>query len=235
MFTLKKSAHKEERLIPNLSWEADIVLNERTSRRLAWRVASGAIAMAFTMALAVVLLLPLKQVVPYVVEVDKLTGETNVVSSAKEFVTTTALSDKHWLKSFVIARERYKYVLLQHDYDTVKSLAGDKVWQTYFKQYDGADSQEKKLADRVEKIPTILSIVLHGDGVATVRYEVRTLDSDKPQATVSRNVATVRYSYRQQIGKKEADMVDNPLGFTAEAYQTDPEFVTAAPDQKVAK
>ncbi|WP_292938089.1 type IV secretion system protein [Noviherbaspirillum sp.] len=236
MFKSKKRQSKEEDFVPNLSWEADLVLNERASRLVAWRIAACAIAMAFAMAIALIFLIPLKQVAPYVVAVDKMTGEANVVSPVKEFVTTSAMNDKYWLKRFVIARERYKYPILQYDYDTVKALAGEKVWQAYSALWEGSDGLDKKLTDRVEIIPTVLSVTLNSNNIATVRYELRTRDARKPsEAPVTRFVATLRYSYALQMMKKESELIENPLGFTVDAYQSDPELTNSVSESKVTK
>src|SRR4051812_3503911 len=78
MFGMKKSMQGEEREISGLSWEADIVLNERRSRLIAWRIASVAVVLVVLMVISLMLLIPLKQVVPYVVTVDRLTGESSI-------------------------------------------------------------------------------------------------------------------------------------------------------------
>jgi type IV secretion system protein VirB8 len=231
----RKSVKPEEKPIPNLSWEADIVLNERLSRVLAWRVATAAIVMAFMMGIAIALLIPLKQVVPYVVTVDKMTGESTITPTARDFVSSSSLNDKHWIKSFLIARERYNFKLLQHDYDTVRALAGDKPWASYARLYDGDSGLDKKLLENTEITPTILSISLTSGGIATVRYELKTKEVRLTDPTTSRRIATLRYSYKPQGAKREAELIDNPLGFTVEAYQTDPEFVTETPAAGAAK
>jgi type IV secretion system protein VirB8 len=231
----RKTVQNEETLASGLSWEADIVLNERTSRLLAWKVAACAGATACLMAVALILLIPLKQVIPYVVEIDKLTGESSIVGSARDYVSPSALNDKHWIKTFVLSRERYSYPLLQHDYDTVHLLAADAAWKTYAKLFEGDDAMDKKFGKKVEIIPTILSITLNQPGIATVRYELnRKNEVGEPQIT--RRVATLRYSFKQQLSKREFDVIDNPLGFSVDGYQTDPEFMSAPPaEQKGAK
>lgn len=236
MFTRKKAAPKDEKQLPNLSWEADIVLNERMSRVVAWRVATAAITMALLMGVSLILLVPLKQVVPYVVTVDKLTGEANIATSTKQFVSSSELNDKHWIKSFVIARERYSYKLLQHDYDTVRLLAGDKPWQSYARLFDGDNALDKKLGENGEITPTILSITVSEGGLATVRYELRSKDPHaNNDGVVTRRVATLRYVYKTQSSKREFELIDNPLGFAVEGYQTDPEFVNTTADNGGAK
>lgn len=230
MFGNKSGQHAEKQL-SNLSWEADIVLNERKSRIVAWRVAAASIVMAIIMGIALVLLIPLKQVVPYVVTVDKLSGESSIAQTADDFVRSSALNDKHWVKQFLISRERYSFKLLQHDYDTVKSLAGDQPWLSYVKLYDGDAALDKKYGENTEIVPSILSITLSEKGFATVRYELKTKESrSAAEPTVTRRIATMRYAYKPQGARKEFELIDNPLGFTVEAYQTDPEFVNVGTD-----
>lgn len=210
----------------DLSWEADIVLNLRRSQLTAWRVAFGSLTLTGLLAIALMLLLPLHKVVPYVVMVDKLTGEASVVSTAKDFVSASALNDKHWVKQFVISRERYNYRLLQHDYDNVKRLAGNSPWAAYDRLFQGDGALDKKLGENVEITPVVLSITLGEGGLATVRYELRTRDlrGAGGDAAVTRRVATVRYAYELKANVKEAEAIENPLGFTVTAYQTDPEL-----------
>ena len=226
MFRRKAVPEGAAREISALSWEADIVLNERRSRLVAWRVASVALGLVVLMMISLMLLLPLKQVVPYVVTVDRLTGESSITSTAKDFVSSSTLNDKHWIKSFVIARERYQFQLLQHDYDQVKVLAGDGPWSAYAKLYEGANSRDTVLGESTEIIPTVLSIALGGNGTATVRYELRTRRMQgTAEPALTRHVATLRYSYKPQASRREFELIDNPLGFSVDGYQTDPEFI----------
>jgi type IV secretion system protein VirB8 len=226
MFRFKRAPAGEAREVENLSWEADIVINERRSRLIAWRVAVISMVLVMLMVVSLMLLIPLKQVVPYVVTVDRLTGESSITSSGKDFVANSTLNDKHWIKTFVIARERYNYQLLQHDYDVVKALAGDATWGNYAKLYEGSNARDKVLAESTEIQPTVLSITLHSNGTATVRYELRTRNlRANEDAVLTRHVATLRYRYQAQSGKREFEMIENPLGFTVDGYQTDPEFI----------
>jgi type IV secretion system protein VirB8 len=209
-----------------LDWETDIVLNLRRSQRNAWRIASAGLALSALLIVALILLLPLRKVVPYVVMVDKLTGEANVVQTAQDFVLTSALNDKHWVKQFVISRERYNFRLLQHDYDNVRRMAGNSPWSAYDRLFQGEGALDKKHGENVEITPTVLSITLADGGLATVRYELRTRDlraSSEP--TVARRVATVRYAYEVKANVRESEAIENPLGFTVTGYQTDPELV----------
>lgn len=216
--------HRDKQLT-DLSWEADVVLNARKSKAIAWRIAGAAAAVGLVQAAALVMLVPLHSVVPVVVMVDKLTGEAQVVPSGQEYVTTSNLSDKHWIQNFLVARERYVYRFIQFDYDTVKKLAGNQTWSNYTPLFEGNEALDRKLKDDVEIIPTVLSITLTGNGMATVRYELKTKDyRTTAPPVVTRRVATLRYEYQARNLTLEKDAIANPLGFTVTAYQTDPEL-----------
>jgi len=220
-------AQAESKTPPKLSWEEDVVLHERQSRILAWRVATAAGALLVVMTICLALLIPLKQAIPYVITVDRQTGEAQLASTAPKFIGESDLTHKYWIREYVIARERYIYKLLQHDYDTVRVLADAPLWKDYSALFTGANAIDKKVGDSIEAIPNILSIVLHADNTATVRYDLLKRDTKQgTQSSTSRRIATLKFTYQAKTLVKEADLIANPLGFTVVAYHTDQEYVT---------
>lgn len=219
-----ESAESTEKPLRNLDWEVELAVACRRSEKVAWRVAGGFAVLSLSLAAAVMLMTPLRQVVPYVVTVDKLTGESSVVSTDAA-VSATPMSDKHWLKRFVVARERYSYAIVQQDYLTVRRLAADGPWSTYARMFEGESNLDKRYGENVTIIPTVLSVTLHGGGLATVRYELT--HTDRRLVTppvVSRHAATIRYAYTKRV-MVEAEAIENPLGFQVSGYQSDPELV----------
>ena len=210
----------------NLNWEVDIVRNERQSRRLAWRLFIAVTGVCALQAAALTMLIPLHRVVPYVVEHDRTSGETKVVST-DDVIRSNQMLDKSWVKTFVVARERYSYAIVQQDYLTVRRLAGNGPWATYARQFDGDSSLDKVYGEHIEVIPRILSITISEGSLATVRYELSRTDrrlTNPPEVT--RRVATLRYAYGKRI-MQEAEAIENPLGFSVSGYQTDAELVEA--------
>jgi len=215
---------------PQLSWEEDVVVLERQSRILAWRVAAAAGALLVVMTICLALLIPLKQAIPYVITVDKQTGEAQLASTGPKFVGESDLTHKYWIREYVVSRERYIYKLLQQDYDTVRVLADGPLWKEYSAQFNGANALDKKIGDSIEVIPSILSIVLHADNTATVRYDLVKRDTKQGSlSSTSRRIATLKFTYQAKTLVKEADLIANPLGFTVVAYHTDQEYVTESP------
>ena len=128
----KKMTETPESIDPrlnNLTWEFSIVDASKRSEKRAWLVAKASFVLAFLAILGFVLSMPFRQVVTRVVEIDKLTGESGVVGDLPAYVATrNDINDKHWIKQFVIAHERYVSKILQRDFDTVKIIASEPVY-----------------------------------------------------------------------------------------------------------
>lgn len=216
----------------NLSWEASELQRSLKSEKLAWILGKIAIAVTVLVVIAFAATLPMRKVETRVVVVDKATGETTLAADIPSYVADrNDINDKHWIKRFVIARERYSYNILQADYDLVKRLAGDEVWNKYSKLWVGENSMQKKYAQNIEFVPTILSVTLPSPNIATVRYEVKETDlrnvsSGTYEPKVTRYVATLEYHYiPTPKNTPESEAIENPLGFAVTGYQVDPEIV----------
>lgn len=230
----KENTKKRGAITPNddlrgIAWEAELNATLRNSLKrhatLNYVLALAVVALT----IALVVLMPLKQLVPYVVRVDNLTGATSIGQTVQDYVAESELADKHWVKNFVIARERYNYRFLQQDYDTVKSLAGDIPWKQYSELFSGPKSLDRQFGENVLFTPEIVSITLTenaGQKFATVRLTVQQRDfrTESMLRTVHK-VATIRYEYKPRLFISEQDAIENPFGFTVLGYQTDNEFI----------
>lgn len=232
----KENTENRRGVTPNdnlrgIEWEAELAENLRRSSRRATGLNYVLMVLVALLVVSLVALLPLKQTIPYVVRVDALTGATEIGQTVKDYVSESELNDKHWVKEFVVSRERYNYRLLQHDYNIVKFLAGDVSWKQYDELFSGTNSLDRQYGENVQNTPSIVSITLTKNGdqkFATVRLTVeqRDMRSEGKTRTLHK-VATLRYEYKQRLFVREADAIENPFGFTVLAYQTDNEFVGA--------
>lgn len=233
---MRKENTKERGVTPNdnlrgIEWEAELNENLRKSVRRQSILNYIQAALNIALVVGIVTMLPLKQTVPYIVRVDTLTGATEIGQTVKDYVAESELADKHWVKNFVVARERYNYRLLQHDYDTVKSLAGDVPWKEYSELFSGPKALDRQLGENVQFTPEIISITLTenaGQKFATVRLKVeqRDMRTESMQRTIHK-VATLRYEYKPSLFTSERAAIENPFGFTVLGYQTDSEFTGA--------
>jgi type IV secretion system protein VirB8 len=206
-------------------------LRERSERR-SWYVAYAASGVAVLCAAGLAVMAPFYRVVPLPIEVNQLTGESQVIDvlDAKH-VHTSEIQDKHWVDAYVRSRERYDWGLLQLDYDRVLTMSDDVVARDYKQLYAGPDALDKHLGANTERRIRILSTTLPpGEpGRAVIHIERTTLkggtDSGEPP---ERFVVTLAYTYKPPVFGRERDAIDNPFGFKVTAYSRDPEYTPTA-------
>src|SRR5882672_3328053 len=106
------------------SWDADRVAMQRRSARQAWWVAGAGWICTLMLGLAIMLLMPLKRVEPFVIRVDNTTGLVDVVpvyvgnSPMPEAVT------RYFLDHYVTVCERFNFATAESDYEECASFHG---------------------------------------------------------------------------------------------------------------
>lgn len=210
------------------SWEHDRELGRERSERRAWWAASVAMVYATFVTIALVVLIPLKQTMPYVLSVEKATGNVEVLAVADaRTVGYQELIDKHWAERYVVARESYLWRLLQHDYDTVLSMSADDVGRDYARLYDGPQARDKKFGPdtemRIEIISVTLSPETTGRAVVRFRKTIRRQETENVEPPQS-FVATMAYEYRPSMLGKVRQLTQNPMGYRVTAYRIDTEL-----------
>lgn len=218
----------------NRRWEVDRAAMLAASERRAWIVAATGVALAVIAVAAVLVQVPLRQVVQVPIVVDRVTGETTIQQRlAVETVPMLEALDKHNLAVFVRAREGYSWWWLQRDYDQVARMAVPAVFAAYERLFQGDTALQKRLSGSEEWRVQIVSVRLapagrRGNrGEATVTYDkvVRLKDRNLPDVT-TRHVASVVYEYQPKVLAREKDRLENPFGFVVTAYRSDPEITT---------
>ncbi|AWV04764.1 MULTISPECIES: virB8 family protein [Burkholderia] len=206
-------------------------LQERSERR-AWYVAYAAVGVAVFCAIALAVMVPFYRVVPLPIEVDRLTGESQVIDVLDaRHVHTKEIQDKHWVENYVRARERYDWGLLQMDYDSVLAMSDDAVARDYRGIYSGPDALDQQLGAGIERRVRILSITLQPDepGHAVVHLERTSFKNGEAHAErAQRFVITLAYTYRPPVFTRESVAIANPFGFKVTAYSRDVEYTPPA-------
>jgi type IV secretion system protein VirB8 len=205
-------------------------MQERSERR-AWQVAKVASVIAVACAVAFASMVPFYRVIPLPIEVDRLTGDAEVIDVLDaRHVRLTELVDKHWLTSYVQTRERYFWPFLQMDYDAVRTMSDGRAERDYDAIYAGPDALDKVLGPNIERRIRILSTSLPpGEpGRAVVRFMRTTVDHrqvEKPECFL----ATIAYQYKPKVLQREQEGTLNPLGFKVTAYSRDADYGICQP------
>jgi type IV secretion system protein VirB8 len=211
-------------------WEADRLSRIEKSERRAWYVAGCSCLVTAIAVAAVIAMMPLKRVVPFVYAIDRQTGQLTVMDAAnqRQVIGNQDLLDKHFAQNYVISRESYDWKLLQTDYDDTVAFSAPAVARRYAARFDGASAVNKVWGPNIERRVRVTSIQLAPDAIgkkAVVRYNVqqRDLRSNTLQP-LEHYIATIAYEYHPERTGKEQDLIRNPLGYTVTGFRADPEI-----------
>ncbi len=222
--------NRSERADAGFSFEtARICLLEKSARN-GWRCAGLFGLTTLLCAAAIFKMLPLKERVPYIVEVEKTTGTAQVLQPVGEerAVPHSELMDKHFISKYIRCREGYDNRTVAGDFEIVKYLSMPDVFEPYlqqFKRKNPANPDEKygeKSSVRIEL--TSISVNQATDS-ATVRYIRRVVSNvtNRPVET-SYWIATMGFEYFPDYKRSEKELLENPLGFKITSFRTDQEF-----------
>jgi type IV secretion system protein VirB8 len=216
------------------TWNRDRIEALQTSRRTAWWVAGAATVIAILLAFALMLLMPLKTVVPYTLLVDRNTGFVQALKplDPDKVAPDTALTQS-FLVQYVIARESFDVDAAQANYRKVALWSAETARSDYLNFMQVSNPQSPfTLYPRSTVIETrVKSVSPVGRSAALVRFDtVRRDAAGVPQPPRSW-VAVIRYRYSGEPMKLE-DRFVNPLGFQVLRYRRDAE--TLPPETMVA-
>ena len=217
----------------------------KKSERRAWMVTWGSVALSLLLAGGYVFMIPLKKEVPYLVLADQQTGTSTVARLTEDFsdttITTSEAVNKSNVAHFVIARESYDWDLIgRRDWNTVYSMAGGKVAAEYKELFSDINSNNpdkiwgQKTSVRI-KIKSIVLLDTDNDAStpptgATVRFERIMIDNQSARASVlDGKVATLAFTYKNNLKMNDESRVENPLGFQVTAYRVDNDLQSNTP------
>lgn len=224
---LDKSLHTKAMV----SFQKDRMKEQRIIMWVGVGFGAVGIVAAGAMAVAIAIMMPLKEVKPYISEVDQVTGVANVISAIgddKIKLTYQNLMDASNLQNFVINRESYDWNSIQNSLDKVKLQSSNGVYEAMRRFIvESPNSPLQILAkDKIMKVGVVSRPIVNSDtGVATVRfYKAVTDDSGKviQGYPVTHWQATITFDYNHKLSSDE-DILNNPLGFNVTSYRVDQE------------
>jgi type IV secretion system protein VirB8 len=202
------------------SWAHDRQDDLRRSRRIAWIIAAVAAAIALLEALALLLLMPLKTVVPYTLLVDRQTGYVQALKPVDaQLVSSTSALTQSFLVQYVIAREGYDVDALQADYRKVALWSTGEARRAYLAEMQASnpDSPLVRYPRSTVVDVEVKSVTPLGKGVAMVRFASERQDAGGRTYPLENWVAVIRYTYSGEP-MSVADRRVNPLGFEVLRY-----------------
>ena len=215
------------------SWLHDREASAIRSRRAAWIVAACAVAVAMLEAVALILLTPLKTLVPVTLLVDRQTGYVQSLDplSPPPLGQREALTQS-FLAQYVIARESFDRTTVSQAYRKVALWSADGARSGYLAAMRGSDpASPMRRYPRTTIVSTeIKSVSPLGPSAALVRFDTRRTDGGGAPVLEGSWVAVVRYRYAGGPMRLE-DRLVNPLGFQVVSYRRDAEIPPATADR----
>ena len=206
-------------------FDVDLVTGPRRSARTAWIVASCALGVAVLLALALVVLMPLRQTEVFTVLVDSTTGAAERVYR----VQPTGISDEEAIKeallvSYVSDRESYFRAGIQERLESVQRRSTDGARQSLQALWTaGSDSYPPNVYGPNSEVDVrIRSITFLQPTVAQIRFEKR-LTRPNQSAVTQPFVATIGFAFDPRRERSLERVWENPLGFSVSAYRVDAE------------
>ncbi|MBT9445587.1 MAG: type VI secretion protein [Hyphomonadaceae bacterium] len=209
------------------SWESETHRTLRASRLRAWIVAgvSGAVA-ALSLA-AVVLVLPLKEYAPYVVEVDRTTGHLEIMRALTPGAQAPdeAITEANLVR-WVIARETYDPADLRERFEEVRRTTSGDALADYKRLWtpDAPTNPAVRYGYATRIAATVKAVSLLKADTAAVRYMLTRSDDVSGAVFTSHWVAIVSFRYAD-APMRVRDRWNNPLGFEVTGFRADQESI----------
>ena len=216
-----------------MSWESERVTSAERSARRAWWVAGAGWLAAVAGSIALVCLMPLKRVEPFVIRVDNSTGVIDVVPALQTGVTPQEVVTRYLLTHYTMVCERFTEATAESDYEecgafntAVRNQQWAALWNTgnpvspLNRYKDGTT-----LRAQVQSV----SFFARANGLKDLA-QVRYLKVERPIGEGAEQgtqwIATIQYTYGEPSSDPNRRLL-NPLGFRIVEFRAEPEVMAA--------
>ncbi len=213
------------------SWDADRSALLGRTTRAAWRVAGAGWVCALTSGVALVLLLPLKQVEPFVIRVDNSTGIVDVVPVYTGRIRMDDSVTRYFLSHYVVVCERFNYATAESDYEecgAFHTAQRNQAWYALWNRNNpGSPLNVHKDGSSVSVQVESVSFFKRASGLADlaqVRYVKAERQGDGARERLTHWIATVQYAYAEP-SREARTRRWNPLGFKVVEFSPEPEVL----------
>lgn len=212
-----------------LDFAEETVLEAQKSRRFAWIVAAFLIVICAAQAAAIALMLPLKDVVPYTIVVDRQTG---YMETARGLDPGPLRDDEAvvnaFLAQYVLQRETFDPADFESRYRQVALWSDGAARADYVNAWKPGAAGNPLADMRPGTVVTtrVKQIEVLENGVARVRFDLTRRDVGADPVTTDWQ-ATIGFRFTGAPMRME-DRLINPLGFQVTTYRRDQEFETPA-------
>ena len=181
---MNKDPALEAYLSEAASWDADRIAMSERSVRVAWRIAFSASVLAAIAIVALMMLMPLKQVEPFVVRVDNTTGLVDVVPVYAGDAQMPEAVTRYFLDHYITVCERFNFSTAESDYEECGAFHTPQRNQLWYAAWAKTNPESPlnvfKDGTTVRAQVTSVSFFTRSDGVADVA-QVRYVNPKTPK------------------------------------------------------
>lgn len=210
------------------AFEDEIFFQLRSQRNRWMAVAVFALILAVVSMGTVIALLPLKEVKPYVVMVDRTTGEAEKIVQVRpvSLVEQEAVRQAE-LVSYVIDRETYHISDNQTRIPDVLGRSQEQARSSLVSLWTkGNENYPPDIyTTRSRLIVKVISITLLTEQTAQVRFRKK-LETEGENPVERDFVATVGFEFQPKVERNLESVWKNPLGFVVTNYRIDAETLS---------
>jgi type IV secretion system protein VirB8 len=207
------------------SFDQDVTALQNQSVRFSRLVALCAVVVSIAAVAALMLLMPLKTVEPFVVRVDNSTGIVDVVTGLQGIRTYDEAVVKFFAARYVQSREGYSFAETEANFKAVSLMSAPAELQRYNDGFRGSNplSPQVVLGRTVVARVAIksMSVISKANNVIAVRY-LKTVLRGSEDAKPTHWIATLTYGFTGDA-MSTGDRLINPLGFVVSDYRAETE------------
>jgi type IV secretion system protein VirB8 len=215
------------------SWDSDRRAMSKRTVRLAVGAASAGWIAVLALAAALMLLMPLKHVEPFVVRVDNSTGVVDVVPVYTGRTGVPEAVTRYLLTHYVTVCERFNFATAESDYQecgAFHTAQRNAAWYSLWNPNNPASPLNiYKDGTSVRAQVTSVSFFKRASGVtdlAQVRYVKARQAAGSASEEATHWIATLQYAYADPSSDPKVRGL-NPLGFKVVDFRPEPEVTTA--------
>jgi len=217
------------------NWDADTRAQSRQVVRLALGVAGAGWIAALALAAAILVLMPLKRVEPFVVRVDNSTGIVDVVPVYTGRAGMPEAITRFLLTHYVTVCERFNYATAESDYEecgAFHTAQRNQAWYALWNPNNPASPLNAyKDGATVRAEVTSVSFFKRANAVsdlAQVRYVKAKRAAGAANDELTHWIATLQYAYTDPSTDSRM-RAWNPLGFKIVDFKPEPEVLNEGP------
>lgn len=213
------------------SWDADRVAQAARAAAVAWRVAAAGWLCAIAGAVALVLLVPLKKVEPYLIRVDDTTGVVDVVPVYTGHASLGEAVTRYFLTRYITVCEQFDYAMAESDYEECAAFNSPRLNQALYAKWSRANPGSPLNVHQDGSTETVriesVSFFKRASGasdLAQVRFARIEREEASAPGKVSHWIASIEYAFGRPSNDPRT-RAWNPLGFEVLDLGIEPEVL----------